>query len=93
MDGIGKSEATTLQKIAKFKCELTLEIDRLYNELLTNVHESKKERLTKKAKSDISVIEIQRKVIVDISEQFEFLTKHESESQPLMGYGDHTRNI
>ncbi|CAC5377880.1 unnamed protein product [Mytilus coruscus] len=83
MDGIGKSEATTLQKIAKFKRELTLELDRLYKELVTNVDVAKN-NLTKKAESDLSDIEIRRKAIVDISEQLEFLTKHGSESQILM---------
>ncbi|CAG2206098.1 unnamed protein product [Mytilus edulis] len=82
-ENIGKAKATTLQKIAEFKLKLIQELNALEKKLMTEIDVTEK-KVTKTAESELSDIEIRHKVIVDISEQFEFLTKHGSESQILM---------
>ncbi|CAC5377884.1 unnamed protein product [Mytilus coruscus] len=82
-ENIRKAKVTTLQKIAKIKRELMQELNELEKKLMIEVDVTEK-KLTKKAESDLSDIKIRHKVIIDISEQLEFLTKHGSESQILM---------
>ncbi|CAG2206096.1 unnamed protein product [Mytilus edulis] len=82
-ENIGKAKATTLQKIAEFKLKLIQELNALEKKLMTEIDVTEK-KVTKTAESELSDIEIRHKVIVDISEQLEFLTKHGSESQILM---------
>ncbi|XP_071150433.1 E3 ubiquitin-protein ligase TRIM71-like [Mytilus edulis] len=82
-ENIEKSKATTLQTIVKFKRQLIQELDELEKKLLTEIDETEK-NLTKQAESELSLIEIRCKAIVDLSEQLEFLTKHGSEIQILM---------
>ncbi|XP_052080154.1 E3 ubiquitin-protein ligase Midline-1-like [Mytilus californianus] len=82
-ENIGKAKVTTLQEIAQFKRELIQELDELEKKLMTDVDVTEK-KLTRKAESDLSDIATRKKVIANLSEQLEFLTKHGSESQILM---------
>ncbi|VDI72364.1 blast:Transcription intermediary factor 1-beta [Mytilus galloprovincialis] len=82
-ENIRKAKVTTLKNIAKFKRGLIQDLDKLEKKLMAEVDVNEK-RLTKYAESDLSDIEIRHKVIVYISEQLEFLTKHGSESQVFL---------
>ncbi|CAC5377167.1 unnamed protein product [Mytilus coruscus] len=80
---IGKAKVTTLQEIAKFKREVIQELDELENKLMTEFDVTEK-RLTKKAESDLSDIEIRQKAIAAMSKQLKCLTTYGTDSQILM---------